>query len=329
MNKKVVVLGGGTGLSVLLKGLKKFPLDITAVVAVSDDGGSSGKLREEFNIPAIGDLRNVIISLSETEPLVESLLQYRFKTKSDLNGHPTGNLLIAALLDITGNLSEAVEALGKVLNIKGKILPFTEDKVTLVAHTKDNEIIEGESNITKSGKEIDYIEYKEEAKVTPEVLKALEDADLIVMGIGSLYTSIIPNLLCEKVKTTIKNSKAKKLFISNIMTEHGETDNFKVSDFLKIINSYVGENFLDVVISNNNSIDQKIKQRYKETELSEPVILDKENIKKLGIKLIEDNLVEIKEEKDIHNTKRTDKMIRHNSLKLAFLIFSYLMNEGD
>ena len=153
-NKKVVVLGGGTGLAVILKGLKEFPLDITAVVAVSDDDSSTGRLRKEFNIPAIGDLRNVMISLSEVEPILEELLQYRFNTTSDLNGHPVGNLLLTAMLDINGNLVDAISSFSKVLNLKGKVLPLTEDYVTLMAITDEGKIIEGESRITKAGKRI-------------------------------------------------------------------------------------------------------------------------------------------------------------------------------
>ena len=238
--KKVVVLGGGTGLSVLLRGLKLFPVDITAVVTVADDGSSSGILREEFNMPAVGDLRNVLVSLSYVEPLVEQLLQYRFETYSDLNNHPMGNLLLAALFNITGNLTDSLEALSKILNIKGKVLPFTEDKAVLVAHTKDKQTIVGESNITKAGKKIDYIEYKNKVKVTKEVITSLEEADLIILGIGSLYTSVIPNLLSKEIKKTLINSKAKKMYICNIMTEHGETDNFNVSDCVKQLNKYVG-----------------------------------------------------------------------------------------
>ena len=163
--KKIVVLGGGTGLSVLLRGLKQFPLDITAIVSVADDGSSSGKLREEFDIFAVGDIRNVLVSLSEVEPLIEELLQYRFTTDSNLNNHPVGNLLLAALYNITGNLTESLTSLSKIFNIKGRILPFTEDNPILIAHTKDGSIIEGESKITKAGQEIDDIEYKN--KVTP------------------------------------------------------------------------------------------------------------------------------------------------------------------
>lgn len=315
MNKKVVVLGGGTGLSTLLKGLKQFPLDITAVVSVSDDGSSTGRLRDEFDIPAIGDLRNVMVSLSTVEPILEQLLQYRFNTKSDLNGHPIGNLLLAAMLDITGNIVDAVESFTKILNIKGKILPFTEEKTTLMAQTSNGEILEGESNITKAGKVIKKIYYKETPKVVPEVIEAVLDADLIVFSTGSLYTSILPNIICKEMTDAIKKSKAKKMYVCNIMTEHGETDNFKVSDYIKVLNKYVGDNFLDAVIVNSKYVDIDIQDRYKNLEKSEPVIIDKKEIDKLNVEIISDNLLTLNEK----------SQVRHNSIKTAFLIFSYLV----
>ena len=261
--KKIVVLGGGTGLSVLLKGLKQFPLDITAIVTVADDGSSSGELRKEFDIFAVGDIRNVLVALSEVEPLIEELLQYRFNTDNSLNNHPMGNLLLTALYNITGNLTESLRSLSKIFNIKGTILPFTEENPVLIAHTKDGQVIEGESKITKAGKEIDYIEYKEKVKPTKEVIEAIDSADLIIFGIGSLYTSIIPNLLSEEVKQSLINSKAKKMYVCNIMSEHGETDGYKVSDCIKKINSYVKDNMIDVVVVNNKEVPDSIKDRYK------------------------------------------------------------------
>lgn len=313
--KKVVVLGGGTGLSVLLKGLKEFPVDITAIVTVSDDGRSTGRLRSEFNTPAVGDLRNVLASLSKEEPLVEELLQYRFQTSSDLNNHALGNLLLTALYNITGNLTKSMESLGRILNIKGRILPLTEDKATLIAHTKDNETIIGESNITKAGKVITKLEYQKEIKVTKEVKKAIKEADLIIFGIGSLYTSILPNIINSEIRQCLISSKGKKMYICNAMTEHGETDNFKVSDCIKTINNYIKDNFIEVVIANSKKIDNKIKKIYKEKEYSTPIEIDSENIKKLNVELISDELIVIK-----------NNQVRHNSLKTAFLIFSYLMN---
>ena len=315
MNKKVVVLGGGTGLSTLLRGLKQFPLDITAVVSVSDDGSSTGRLRDEFNIPAIGDLRNVMVSLSTVEPILEQLLQYRFNTSSDLNGHPIGNLLLAAMLDITGNMVDAIESFTKILNINGKILPFTEEQTTLIAETSNSEILEGESNITKAGKVIKKIYYKETPKVVPEVIEAILNSDLIVFSTGSLYTSILPNIICKEMTDAIKRSKAKKMYVCNIMTEHGETDNFKVSDYIKVLNKYVGDNFLDAVVVNSKYVDVNIQDRYKKLEKSEPVIIDKKEIDNLGVEVISDNLL----------TLNNKNQVRHNAMKTAFLIFSYLI----
>lgn len=314
--KKIVVLGGGTGLSVLLRGLKQFPLDITAIVTVADDGSSSGRLREEFDIFAVGDLRNVLVSLSEVEPLIEDLLQYRFVTDSSLNNHPMGNLLLTALYNITGNLTESLRSLSKIFNIKGTILPFTEENPVLIAHTTDGKIIEGESNITKAGKEIDYIEYKNEVKPTKEVIKAIDEADLIIFGIGSLYTSIIPNLLSKEVVESLKNSKAKKMYVCNIMSEHGETDNYKVSDCIKKINSYVKEDLMDVVVVNNKKVPDDIKERYL-GEIAGQIDIDYDVLNDMNVEIIEDELLYISGK----------KKVRHDPYRTALAIFNYIVKE--
>jgi uncharacterized cofD-like protein len=314
--QKVVVLGGGHGLSVLLKGLKLFPIDITAIVAVSDDGSSTGKLRKEFNIPAVGDLRNVVISLSESEPLFDKLFQYRFKGTSDLAGHPVGNLLLAALTDINGSLTEAVASFSKILNLKGKVLPLTEDAVTLVAHTKQGEVLEGEEYIRKCGKEIEYVEYKEKPKVLDEVIEEILEADLIILGLGSLVTSVIPNLICPEVTAAINKSQARVLYVCNAMTEHCETDGFKVSDHIKTLNKYLGNDVIDAVLANSKHIDIDIQERYKTLEASEPVMIDESAVKKMNVELIKEELIVIH-----------DQMVRHDSLKTAFIIFSYLLKE--
>ena len=315
--KKVVVFGGGTGLSVLLRGLKLFPIDITAIVTVADDGASSGRLREEFNMPAVGDLRNVLVALSQSEPLVEQLLQYRFNTDSDLNNHPVGNLLLTALFDITGSLTQSMVALSNILKIRGKILPFTEDNAILLAHTKDNEIIEGESNITKAGKSIDYIEYKNKVSATDDVINAISEADLVILGIGSLYTSIIPNLLDNNVKKALLKSKAKKMYVCNIMSQHGETDNYKVSDCIKQINRYVCDDFIDVVIANTKYIDTDIQDIYRK-EKSSPILIDEVELKKMNVELIKEELATF-----------TNNQVRHDSLKTALAIFTYLTKEDN
>ena len=314
--KKVVVLGGGTGLSVLLRGLKLFPIDITAIVSVADDGASSGILRKEFNIPAVGDLRNVLVALSEVEPLVEQLLQYRFHTDSDLNNHAMGNLLLTALFNITGNLTTSLESLSKILNLKGRVLPFTEEEAILVAHTKDGDVIEGESSITKAGRCIDYIEYKNKVRATDQVVKAIKNADLIIFGIGSLYTSVIPNLLDERVRSVLLKSKAKKMYVCNIMTEHGETDGFHVSECVREINSYIADNFIDVVVANDGKISDDILDLYK-VEFSEPITIDRDNLYEMGVSIIEDNYVSI-----------NNKQVRHDYIKTALAIFTYIAS-GD
>lgn len=315
MVKKVVVLGGGTGLSTILRGLKQFKLDITAIVSVADDGASSGELREEFDIFAVGDLRNVLVSLSEVEPLIEELLQYRFKSYSSLNNHPLGNLLLAALYNITGNLTESLKSLSSIFNIKGRILPFTEDRPILVAHTKDGKIIEGESKITKAGKEIDYIEYKEKVTPTKEVITAINEADLIILGIGSLYTSIIPNLLSDEVRNALINAKAKKMYVCNIMSEHGETDDYTTSDCIKKINSYIEEDFIDTVLVNSVEVPSDIQKLYLK-ENAKPIVIDKENLKDMGIEVLEEKLLNIE-----------DNKVRHDPYLTALAIFNYVVKE--
>ena len=314
--KKVVVLGGGTGLSTLLRGLKQFPIDITAIVTVSDDGRSTGKLRQEFNVPAVGDIRQVIVALSETEPLVQKLLNYRFKTTSDLNGHALGNLLLTGLINVAGNLSTSIESLGKILNLKGKVLPLTEDNVVLMAEMEDGKIIEGEHNITEYEKNIKKIFYKEEPKVLDEVIYEIEHADLIILSMGSLFTSLLPNLICKEVITAIDNSKAKVMYVCNMMTQPGETDDYKASDHIKVINSYLGNKKVSSIIVNNGRISKKIKDKYATLEQKDQVLYDKNNLKDLNLQIIHDNFVKIE-----------DDVLRHNVAKLGFHIYSYLLKE--
>ncbi len=312
MNQKVVVLGGGTGLSTLLRGLKKFPVDITAIVSVCDDGRSTGKLREEFNVIAVGDIRKVIIALSETEPLFQKLLDYRFKGESDLSGHPVGNLLLTALSEISGNMSEGIETIGKVLKLKGKVLPLTDDYVTLMAQMKDGTTVEGESSITESMKEIDYVYYKENPKINDSVLKAIDEADLIVLSMGSLYTSVIPNLLSEEMKDAIDKSKAKVMYVCNMMTQPGETDNFTVSDHIRILNNYLGKKKISVVLANKGKIQNDILKQYETKEEKDPVRLDRKNIK--NVRIIASDYVKIE-----------NNVIRHDTDKVSLDIFGYLL----
>ena len=314
MNKKVVVLGGGTGMSYLIRGLKKFPLDITTVVSVCDDVRSTGRLRNEFNIPAVGDIRQILVSLSETEPLVEKLLNYRFNTTSDLNGHTVGNLLLTASSNITGNMSDGIETLGHVLNLKGRVLPLTEDNVTLMAKMQDGSIIEGEHSITEYNGKIEQVYYKEEPIINEAVLNAIKEADLIILSMGSLYTSIIPNLICKDIINEIDKSKAKIVYTCNIMTQPGETDDYKVSDHIKTLNKYLGKRKIDVVIANNGKIDRKLARKYSNLEQKDPVVLDVKETKEENVKIISENLVIIE-----------NNLLRHDILKLGFHIFSLVL----
>ena len=314
--KKVVVLGGGTGQSTLLKGLKLFPLDISAVVSVCDDGQSTGRLREEFNTFAVGDIRKVIAALSETEPLFEELLNYRFKTTSDLNGHTVGNLLLTALANITGNMQEGIETIGKVLKIKGKVLPFTLESPTLIGKMMDNSIIKGEHNITQSEQQIKEVYYETPVKVNPNVLKAIRNADLIILSMGSLYTSVIPNLLSKELIETIDKSQAKIMYVCNMMTQPGETEGYKVSDHIKVLNRYLGTKKIDIVIANNGEIPQNILEKYATEEQKDQVIFDEENL--TNLKIITSNYVTIEE-----------KIIRHKVDKLSIDIYNYLIENGE
>ena len=313
---KVVTIGGGTGLSVLLRGLKKYPLEITAVVTVADDGGSSGKIRSDMNIPSPGDIRNVIAALSDVEPYLEKMFQYRFDS-GEVKGHPVGNLMIAAMTDIHGDFSTAVKVMSRILNVRGTVLPTTNDIATLNAVLSDGEIIRGESSITKAGGVIDHV-YITPSRVKPneDVLKAIEEADYIIMGPGSLYTSIIPNLVISKVSEKIRESNAKKIYVCNVMTQHGETDNYSVSDHIVAINKHVEENIFDLVIANSREFDDSILSKYHK-EKQEPVKIDQEKIKELGIKLIKNNDVGIVD----NNT------IRHNADKVSELIYDYIIDD--
>ena len=314
MRKKIVVFGGGNGLSYLLRGLKQFPMDITAIVSVCDDGKSTGILREEFNVPAVGDIRRVIVSLSETEPLVEELFNYRFNTTSDLNGHTVGNLLLTAMREITGNLSDGIESLSRVLNLKGKVVPLTEDNVVLMGEMEDGNIVEGEHNITVDKRKIKRVFYKEEPKATKEALKAIKEADLIIFSMGSLFTSIIPNLICQEIIDAIDKSKAKIMYICNIMTQPGETEDFTVTDHVKMLNKYLGKRKIDVVLANNGKIETKFVKKYETLEQKDPVRFDEENFKNIDAHIISDDFISI-----------SNKMIRHNNLKLGFHVYFYLM----
>lgn len=311
--KKVTIFGGGTGMSTLLKGLKEFPLDITSIVSVCDDGKSTGKLRKEFNIPAMGDIRKVMVSLSETEPLMEKLLNYRFSSNSELNEHTVGNLLLTAGTQITGNLSDGIKSISKVLNLKGKVIPFSEDNIVLSAIMEDGSIVNGEHFITNSPLKVKKVYYEKEPEICDEVFDSIDESDLIILSMGSLYTSIIPNLLSKKIIEKLDKTSAKIMYVCNMVTQPGETDDFKVSDHLKILNSYLGTHKIDIVVANTGSIDKEVAEKYSTLEQKDPVLFDGENI---DCDTILNNYVKI-----------NDGVIRHNVEKLSLDIYSYLINE--
>ena len=317
MYKKVVVLGGGTGISYLLRGLKDFPVDITAVITVSDNGRSTGKLRQEFHTPAVGDIRKVITNLSQIDEPIKEMMSYRFKTSSDLDGHAVGNLILTAMLDITGSLKDSIAHLSKILDVRHTVLPISEDSdLTLMGLDKDGNIVEGEEQITKARRQFERIYYKNEPKVSKEVIEAIEKADLIIFSMGSLYTSILPNIICKEVQKAFDNTKAPIMYLCNIVTQPGETDGFTVGDHVKLLNRYLKKKKVDVVVANNKKISEEMAKKYESEEQKDPVLIDHQAIKEIGVELIEDDLLTI-----------DDDTLKHDSLKLSSLIFSYLMRK--
>ena len=318
MYKKIVVFGGGTGISYLLRGLKDFPVDITAVITVSDNGRSTGKLRKEFNTPAVGDIRKVITNLSQIDEPIKDMMSYRFKTSSDLDGHAVGNLILTAMLDITGSLKESIASLSKILDVRHTVLPISEDSdLTLMGLDENGNIIEGEEEITKANTKIEKIFYKNEPKVLPEVVEAVNNADLIIFSMGSLYTSILPNIICKEVKKALDKTTAPIMYLCNIVTQPGETDDFTVSDHVKLLNRYLDKKKVNVVIANNEKIEEEMAKRYESEEQKDPVLIDYEELEKIGVELIEEDLIDID-----NNT------LKHDSLILSSLIFSYLMRKN-
>lgn len=302
---KIVAIGGGTGLSSLLAGLKRYTTNITAIVTVADDGGSSGRLRREFDILPPGDIRNCLVALAEAEPMMRKLFQYRFDKDSDLRGHNFGNLFITAMTQLTGDFEKALKESSKVLAIKGEVLPSTLSKVKLMAHFKDGGIAEGETNIPKQEREIDKV-FLKPLGCTPnhEALKSIRSADLIILGPGSLYTSILPNLVIKELAEEIKNSRVLKIYVCNIMTQHGETDGFCASDHLKALVKHTSSKIIDTCFVNTGRIPQRFLEKYS-GEKSFPVVVDRENIEKMGFSVVEGNFV------------FAGDFIRHDSSQLA------------
>lgn len=287
----IVSLGGGTGLSNLLRGLKKYSSNITAIVTVADDGGSSGKLRDELNILPPGDIRNCLVALADREPLMKKLMQYRFSNEGHLVGHSFGNLFIASMTEVTGDFEKAIKESSKVLALKGQVLPATNENIQLGAIYEDESVKMGESEIPREEKNIKKVFLKPAScHPTEEALTAIKEAEIITVGPGSLYTSILPNLLVEGIAEALKESKALKVYICNVMTQPGETTGYSAGDHVKTIYNHVEDDLFDYIIINNEKGSKKLREKYEE-EGSYPVEIDRKQIKKLGLELIEDNLL--------------------------------------
>ena len=305
---RIVVVGGGTGLSTMLHGLKEYTNNITAIVTVSDDGGSSGRIRKDFDMLPPGDIRNCLVALADAEPLIGKLFQFRFDEGSELKGHNFGNLFIAAMTKVTGDFNVAIKESSKVLAIRGSVLPSTLDKASLVAEHADGSTTIGESSIPKTKSRIIKVSLRPaECKATDEAIDAIRKADAIVLGPGSLYTSVMPNLLVGTIAKEIIASRAVKIYVCNVMTQKGETDGFKASDHLRAVVSHASPGIVEYCIINTAKIPEEMVERYK-TEEAYPVIPDTENIKKMKTKVVEAHIIS------------TKGYVRHDAARLAKII---------
>jgi uncharacterized cofD-like protein len=319
---RVVALGGGTGLSALLRGLKEHVMgrrdqsatperliaDLAAIVTVTDDGGSSGRLRRENRMLPPGDIRNCMVALSKDEALLARLFQYRFHMGRGLRGHNFGNLFLAALTHVTGDFAEAVRVSSKVLAIRGRIFPSTLSNIHLVATLADGRRVRGETKISKSEVPIRKIKLSSRyVHPLPEAIEAIKEADLILMGPGSLYTSVIPNLLIPEIAQAIVHSKAPRIYVANLMTQPGETTHYSLSEHLRAIQCHVPGCVIDWVVANRQGVSPEVAKRY-QAQGAAPVVVDADKVAKCRVKLIQEDLLE------------EHGVIRHNSPRLARLL---------
>ncbi len=305
----IVSIGGGSGHSAILSAIKNID-EIIAIVAITDDGGSSGKIKRELRIPAPGDIRNCIIALAQEEEIMSELMQHRF-TKGSLSNHTVGNIIIAGLAEIFGDFSQAVEITSKILNIKGKVLPTYPDILNLGAEFEDGKVVWGESHIREYGKRIQRLLIDRQATAQENVLQYLNQADLIIIGPGSLYTSIITNFLVIGITEAILKSKAKVVYIQNLFTEPGETDGYSLSSHLNVLNNYFPISRIDYVLVNNGYPPQEIASRYGRCGRK----LVKDDLNKTSFKIIRDNFIHI-----------SNNVVRHSPLKISIWIKKILEN---
>jgi uncharacterized cofD-like protein len=309
---KIVAVGGGTGLSVLLTGLKEYTSNITAIVTVADSGGSSGRIREQFDILPPGDIRNCLVALADASTLMRDLFQFRFDGSSEFSGHSFGNLFITVMTRVTGDFEKAVKETSKVLALRGQVIPSTLNKVSLVAEHKDGSITEGEDKIPQANKPIKRVFLKPgDSLGTPEALKAIEEAEIIVLGPGSLYTSIVPNLLIKEITDAIVASDAIKVYVCNVMTQLGETDGYRASDHIRALIQHSHPHILDYCVLNSGEVPENLRQRYAK-EKAYPVVNDSRTIEGMGYRVIENVVMGVED------------LARHDASKLASMIVGFI-----
>jgi len=313
---RIVVVGGGHGLSMLLHGIKEYTSNITAIVTVADSGGSSGRIREQFDVLPPGDIRNCLVALADSETLMQKLFQFRFEEGGDLKGHNFGNLFITVLTKVTGDFEAAIKASSKVLAIRGEVIPATLQNVSLVAEYKDGSVIQGEHKIPEKNLPIKRVSLNPgDSPATEEAVRAINEAEVIILGPGSLYTSVVPNLLIKGITEAISNSKVLKIYICNVMTQPGETDGYKASDHIEALIRHSSKDIMNhCVVNINTEAPRELLERYKR-EQSFPVIADSQKIKEMGYSVVEGELISAAD------------FLRHDSNKLSKLIINLILSK--
>jgi len=313
---KVVVIGGGTGMPVLLRGLKNLPIDLTALVNVADDGGSTGRIRNDMSIPAPGDIRNVIAALSEAEPMLLELFQHRFEVGNGLSGHSMGNLLLAAMTSVTGDFNTGIKEISRVLNVKGEIYPISNDSMSLHAKMADGTTVSGESKIPLAHKQIQKVFLSPQPlHPLPNALEAIERADLVVISPGSLYTSILPNLIIPGIGDALRNTDGKVVYVCNVMTQAGETTGYTAADHVQAIVDHIDGGCIDSIIIHNESIRKSIRDVYNVKD-AEPVVYDRERLIGMGLEVVQRDIIDY-----------TEKTVLHSRKRVADLLYSLLNQE--
>lgn len=326
--KTITIIGGGTGSFTILKGLKNYPdIKINSIVTMADDGGSTGILRDEYGVLPPGDIRQNLVALSHSDEIWRKLFSYRYKEGS-LKGQNFGNIFLSTLEKVSGDFKTAIKMAEKILEVKGNVIPVTLENVRLKAITENNEIIEKEKNIDLKEKKIKKIFFDKEVEANEEAIKAILQSDLIVFSPGDLYTSLLPNLIVKGIKEALKDSKAKKVYVCNIMTQKNHTENFKITDFVKKIEEYTYENILDYIIY-NTKIPKKEFLEYYSNEGEKLVIVDKENFKTKKAKFIGEELISEKIPKKVEGDKIIRALIRHDPYKTANIIYSILKEKNN